>query len=295
MKRRSISIVLSMGHCFKAHDSFFCIFSVPSITGDIPIISTDFQHACEQAKTIFITAHVGPDGDTLGSMLALKFAFEKASQISDRFAFERIDCVIAGKMPHVYHFLPGIDTVHNIETSQSLLEQYDLAISVDCGSLDRLGPSGAVFAKAKKTVNIDHHISNQCFADINLVIPQACASGQVIFDILNEMLIPLDANIATCIYTAVVTDTGGFKYSNTNAKVFEMVADLVKAGAEPEYIYKQIYEIRPLSQFRIQAEAFKNTQFNDDYSLGWTQVSQEMLKTYAATEDQIDGLVEGIR
>lgn len=248
--------------------------------------------AIEEAKTVFITAHVGPDGDTLGSMLALKFALEKA-----RDHIHTVDCVISGKMPDVYGFMPGIREVHRMEAPDGLLEkdQYDLAISVDCGSLDRLGPAAAYFQGAKTSVNIDHHISNEQFGTLNVVDTAAAASGEVVYDLLQTMNVPLDANIATCLYTAIVTDTGGFKYSNTTAKVMEVSAKLVAAGANPEYIFKQLYEEKPLAQLRLQADAFIRSKLNETETICWTVVTRDLLATHGALEEHVDGVVETLR
>lgn len=259
------------------------------IEGDKAIFQ-EFQEAVRQAKTVFITAHVGPDGDTLGSMLSFKHAFEKACP-----HIERVDCVISGKMPDVYSFLPGIQSVQNMESSPDLLPQYDMAISVDCGSLDRLGPAGAVFSAAKVSVNLDHHVSNHRFGKINLVVPDACASGEVVYDLLGEMGIPIDANIATCIYAAILTDTGGFKYSNTTDKVFELAASLVRLGVNPEMTFKRIFEDRPRGQAMLHADALLHTQFNEDATLGWTTVTRQMLDEHGAFDEHIDGVVELIR
>jgi phosphoesterase RecJ-like protein len=223
-------------------------------------------------------------------MLGFKFAIEKA-----RPHVQRVDCVISGKMPDVYSFLPGIKEVLRMETATTLLEQYDLGISVDCGSADRLGLAKAVFESAKTSVNIDHHISNERFGTLNVVEPTAAASAEVIFDILKEMKIPMDANIATCLYTGIVTDTGGFKYSNTTAKVLENTAQLVAAGANPEYIFKQIYEEQPLCQVMMQADALRQTQFNADKTVGWTLATRALLAQHGALDEHVDGLVESIR
>ncbi len=244
----------------------------------------------DKAKTLFITAHVGPDGDTLGSMLGLKFALEKGRQ-----NLHTVDCVISGKMPDAYGFMPGIRDVGRMESITTLQSQYDLALCVDCGSIDRLGPAQVVFEQAKISVNIDHHISNSKFGKINIVDPNAAASGEVVFDLLKEMKIPLDASIATCLYTAIVTDTGGFKYSNTTPKVLEVAAHLVSAGANPEYIFKQLYEEQPLSQMRLHADAFLNAQFNADQTIGWSVITRDMLEKHQALDEHVDGLVETLR
>lgn len=237
-----------------------------------------------------MTAHVGPDGDTLGSMLGLKFALEKS-----RPNLHAIDCVISGKMPDVYSFLPGIRDVGHMESATNLQPQYDMALCVDCGSIDRLGPARVVFEKAALSVNIDHHISNDKFGKLNIVEPTAAASGEVVFDLLKEMKVPLDANIATCLYTAIVTDTGGFKYSNTTPKVLETSAALVSAGANPEYIFKQLYEEQPLPQMKMQADAFLNAKFNSDQTIGWAVVTKDLLQKHNALDEHVDGLVETIR
>ena len=254
------------------------------------VIYEDFIAAIGEAKTIFITAHVGPDGDTLGSMLGFKFALEKACP-----HIQRVDCVISGKMPDAYRFLPGIKEVLRMETATTLLPQYDMAISVDCGSPDRLGLARPLFEGAKISVNIDHHISNDRFGKLNFVETTAAASAEVAFDILKTMKIPMDANIATCLYTGIVTDTGGFKYSNTTAKVMETTAALISAGANPEYIFKQLYEEQPLSQVMLQADALRQTQFNPEYTIGWAVVTRELLNQHNALDEHIDGLVESIR
>lgn len=223
-------------------------------------------------------------------MLGFKFALEKA-----RPHIQRVDCVISGKMPDTYSFLPGIKEVLRMETATTLLPQYDMAISVDCGSPDRLGLARPVFEGAKVSVNIDHHVSNERFGKLNIVEPIAAASAEVAFDILKEMNIPMDANIATCLYTGIVTDTGGFKYSNTTAKVMQTTASLISAGADPEYIFKQLYEEQPLCQVLLQADAVLHTQFNADKTIGWTVVTRELLNRYGALDEHIDGLVESIR
>jgi bifunctional oligoribonuclease and PAP phosphatase NrnA len=246
--------------------------------------------ALESAKTVFITAHVGPDGDTLGSMLGLKFALEKA-----RPGIHRVDCVISGKMPDVYSFLPGIRDVLRMESATTLLHQYDIAISVDCGSKDRLGLGQKPFDAAGTSANIDHHISNDRFARINVVNPHAAASGEVVFDLLKAMAIPLDASIATCLYTAIMTDTGNFKYSSTSARIMEVASHLINAGAGPEYIYKQIYEKMPWCQVALQAEVVSAAQFNTARNIAWTSITREQLQKHGAEDEHVDGLVESLR
>ena len=237
-----------------------------------------------------VTAHVGPDGDTLGCMLAFKFAFEKACT-----HIQTVDCVISGKMPDAYRFLPGIRDVQQYENAPNLLESYDVAISVDCGSIDRLGPMRKLLESAKTSINIDHHISNENFAKLNLVEPTAAASGEVVYDLFKTMGIAMDAHIATNLYTAIVSDTGGFKYSNTTPKVMEISAHLITAGADPEYVFKQLYEERPYQQLTMQADAFLKADYNPEKTIGWATITKAFLKQHGALDEHADGLVETIR
>ncbi|MCK7485713.1 MAG: DHH family phosphoesterase [Bacillus subtilis] len=134
--------------------------------------------AIKQAKNTIIISHVGPDGDTLSSMLALR---EILSQFK---TMRKIDALILGRIPDVYKFLPDINKTKTLN-NQDLYQNYDLAISVDWRSTDRLGDAFEIFKNAKISVNIDHHISNNNFGNINIVDPQASSTGQVIFTLLN--------------------------------------------------------------------------------------------------------------
>jgi bifunctional oligoribonuclease and PAP phosphatase NrnA len=234
--------------------------------------------------------HLGPDGDALGSMLALKHAFDQGCP-----QLVRVDCLMVGKMPDSYKYMPGIERVKNIESDRDILPQYDIAISVDCGSADRLGAVEKPFSQAKVSVNIDHHISNKRFGKLNIVLPEASASGEVVADILEEMGIPLNREMATCIYTALVTDTGGFKFSNASSKAYRLAARCIDAGADHEDIYKQVYEIRPKAKATLLAEAVLTAQYNQDETLAWTEVTRELLERHGALEEHTDGIVDALR
>ncbi len=249
-----------------------------------------FKAAIDAAKTVFITAHVGPDGDTLGSMLGLMHTFKAYFP-----NIKTVHCVIAGKMPDAYRFMPGIEEVKDVETATDLLDQYDLSFSVDCGSADRLGPAKTYFLNAKQSINIDHHVSNSRFGQVNIIDVNASASGEVIADLLDGNGIAITPEAAACLYVAILTDTGGFKYSNTTAKILELAATFTRQGANPENIYRHIYEEIPKVQAMLQAEAVQNARFNEDESLSWTVVTREMMQRHQASDENVEGLVEALR
>jgi phosphoesterase RecJ-like protein len=262
----------------------------------IPVLSlnplySQFKTLVEQAKTIFVTAHVGPDGDTLGSMLALKHSLTETYP-----HIERFDCVISGKMPDIYACMPGIEEVKAIEVSEaSLLPVYDLGISVDCGSLGRLGEVKRYFNNAKNQVNIDHHVSNEGFGQLNIIEPVAAATGEVIANILDEWGVPISYNTAVCIYVTLLTDTGGFRHSGTTPKVFALASRLHATGINVTEIYQKIFEEKPRCQALLHAHCVLQSETALEGKLVWTKVSQATVTQFGALEEHVEGLIDLLR
>ena len=252
---------------------------------------SQFKTLVEQAKTIFVTAHVGPDGDTLGSMLALKHSLTETYP-----HIERFDCVISGKMPDIYACIPGIEDVKAIEVSEaSLLPVYDLGISVDCGSLGRLGDVRRYFNNAKNQVNIDHHVSNEGFGQLNIIVPVAAATGEVIANILDEWGVPISYNTAVCIYVTLLTDTGGFRHSGTTPKVFALASRLHATGIDVTDIYQKIFEEKPRCQALLHAQCVLNSETALGGRLVWTKVPQATVNEFGALEEHVEGLIDLLR
>jgi len=242
----------------------------------------------KKAKNIVVLSHVGPDGDTLGSMLALNEVLKQFNNV------EKIDLIISGKIPDIYKFLPDIELTKNSNNSE-LYKSYDLAVAVDCASFDRLGDSVELFRKAKTTANIDHHISSVKFADINIINPTAAATGQILYDIVKFLGISITKNIATDLYTAILTDTGGFKFENTKPETLEVCADLIRSGADAVYIYQECLEFKPLPMVRLQARAIDNAILTDDNKIAYTSVDRKLLEIFKATDDHVDGISKTLR
>jgi phosphoesterase RecJ-like protein len=251
----------------------------------------DAYNVLDSVETVFITAHVGPDGDTLGSMLGLKHSLGALFP-----HIKRIDCIIAGRMPDVFHFMPGIEEVISIDkTPEKVLKRYDLAISVDCGSVSRLGPAVQLFETATYTLNIDHHVSNDAFAQINLIETDAAATGQVIVRLLNRWQSPISPEAATCLYVALLTDTGGFRHSSTTPEVFEVASQLQRAGADVTYIYNQIYETQPFCQSQLIAHAVLKAKAHAKGRIMWTTLTLKELDHFNALDEHTEGIIDQLR
>lgn len=242
----------------------------------------------KKSKNIVIIPHVAPDGDCLGSILALK---EMISQLGTT---EKIDAVITGKIPDIYTFLPGINTLKKTNDG-SIYRTYDLAIALDCAAKDRLGDATELFNSAKNSINIDHHISDEGFADIDWIEPNASATGEVLFGLINALEVKLTESIATNLYTAILTDTGGFKFENTRPATLRICADLVEAGANPVEIYKECYESKPLAMVKLHARAIDKAIYAEDNKIVYTTITRKLLEELKATDDHIDGITEALR
>ena len=176
------------------------------------------------AETIVILTHENPDGDAIGSALALYNSLKQMGKEPD---------VIVPEYPRTFEFLPSTDEIKK----ESSIEKYDLAISVDCATIKMLNGFAKYFENAKVKINIDHHSSNTMFGDYNYVSPDAPACAQVLIGVFKFLNINITKEIGTCLITGIITDTGGFKYPGVTAETFEFTAGLLQDGVNISKIY----------------------------------------------------------
>ncbi|MDH4380025.1 MAG: DHHA1 domain-containing protein [Vampirovibrionales bacterium] len=246
--------------------------------------------ALRQAKTLFVTVHVNPDGDALGSALAMVRLCEAAFP-----HLQQVDCVMDGEPAEYLCVIPDLPRVKNIHTDTTLLAEYDVALSCDSGSLERLGACADRYKAAKTTINLDHHVSNTLFADINLLMYDAAASGEVVAHWMEQLGVALTPESASAIYTTLVTDTGGFRFSSTTPYTHRLAAQCVEAGCDHTAIYKNIFEYRPKVQILLISEAVAAATFELDNQFAWTTVTQAQLGKYKALEEHTEGVVDALR
>ena len=241
----------------------------------------DIINSC---KNFLITAHVRLDGDAVGSELALYHVLRNMGK----------DAVIYNqdRTPDVYTFLPGTDAiVHCLDS----IEMFDVAFVLDCSDFERVGGKAGLISSIKSIVNIDHHISNNGFSEISLIDSGASSTGEILYRVIEKLGVPVTKDIATNLYTAIITDTGSFRYSNTGYRTFTVAAKLVEAGADPRWIAENIYENKPLEQIQLLKEAFKTLEFHRDIKTGSMSVSQVMLQNAKALPEHTEGFVDMIR
>lgn len=241
----------------------------------------------KSSKNILIISHINPDGDTLGSMCGLY------SAILDNYK-KKCDMMSVSKIPDVYSFLPHLNEVKNIEDYDKSRE-YDLVINVDVASLDRICDAKTLFDKAKFRVNIDHHKTNNAYGDLNFINPDASSTGEVLFNCFSEMGWRVNLDAAICLYTAILTDTGSFRFDNTRPLTFDTAGKLVEIGVQPSDIYKKVYESDSKTLVMFQAHCISKAKFLDNDKIAYTIVYKKDMEKFSAGDDCMEGLTEKLR
>lgn len=250
-------------------------------------IFSNLKKEIEKAESIIVFSHVSPDGDTIGSNIALSLVLEK-------FFNKKADSVFVGTLPNTYSYLPNFDKlidVQNIDKNKV----YDLAIAVDVASKDRMVYGTVLFDNAKFRVNIDHHKTNIGYGDINIIEGDSSCVGAVLYKIFKDWEIDIPLDVARCLYTSLMTDTGCFKYENTKPETFILASELVKIGVSPNKEYRACYETKPQSMVQFQAYVVSNTVFYNKGKIAFSKITRSDMSKFNATDDYTEGIVEVLR
>lgn len=250
-------------------------------------IFSDLKTKIENAGNIIIFSHVSPDGDTLGSNLALNLMIEK-------YFNKKADSVFVGMLPNIYSYLPAFERFIDVQKIDKN-KKYDLAIAVDVASKDRMVFGTSIFDNAVFKVNIDHHKTNIGYGDMNIVDGDAACVGVILYQIFKEWGYEIPKDVARCIYTSLLTDTGGFKYENTTPETFMLAAELVRLGVSPTYEFRACYETKPQAMVQFQAYVVSNTVFYNSGKIAFSKITRSDMSKFGATDDYTEGIVEVLR
>ncbi len=232
-----------------------------------------------KAESIVILTHENPDGDAIGTGLALYNALKQYGKKAD---------IIIPEYPRNFSFLPGTEEIKK----ESEVKKYDLAISVDCATIKMLNGFSNYFEDAKVKISIDHHSTNTMFGDYNYVIPEAPACAQVLIVMLEYFKIDITKEIGTCILTGIITDTGGFKYSGVTAETFEFVAGLMNKGINVSKIYRKVLQTKTRANFELNRIATDRLEFLEDGKVAFTYITKEDEEKVSAESGDHEGIVE---
>lgn len=243
--------------------------------------------AVRSASGVVLAGHVRPDGDALGSMLALAHALRQLDI--------PVTCVAEpGEVPGSLSYLPGIEW---LISAAELSSPAPLLIALDASSAPRLGAMTEALAGAKEALVIDHHASNTGFGTIQLIDPDAAATGVLVSSLIDRLGVPLDRDIATCLYTAIVSDTGAFRHSNTSPQVHELAARLLATGIEHDRIVRTLFDTHPAGWLRMLASVLGRTVTEQAGGVGlvWTAVTVADLRDNGLPLDQAESVIDVVR
>ncbi len=235
------------------------------------------------ANSIGIAGHVRPDGDCIGSCMGLY------NYIVTVYPEKQVD-VFLEMVPSVYNYIKNTEL---IQTSIKEQKTYDLFISLDCGDLERLGFAGELFTAAKRTLNIDHHISNTSFGDDNVVLPHASSTCETLFGLMDEEQI--NSDVAEALYTGITHDTGVFKHSNTSAETMRIAGRLMEKGVEFSRIIDESFYQKTYMQNQLLGRCLTESIMALNNTCIFSVLSQRIMEFYGATSKDIDGIIDQLR
>ncbi len=236
----------------------------------------------KKAENIIILTHESPDGDAIGSSLAMYNVLKRMGKNVE---------VVIPEYPRIFGFLPKAQDI----LAEPQREEYDLAIALDCADSRRLGSLKDVLEISKRTISMDHHSMNPMFADINFVDPVSPATCQILVVVFNYLNIEITKDIGTCLLTGIITDTGGFKYSGVTSETFEFVAWLLNSGVNVSEIYKKVLQIKTRANFELTRIAMNRMEFLEEGKVSFTYITLEDQEKYDNEEGAHEGIVEVIR
>ena len=245
----------------------------------------NLDNIIKESKKILLLSHVNPDGDTLGSMCAMY------SMILNRFK-KKADMSVVSNVPFNYKFLPNIDLAQRYFDTSLV---YDLIITLDVAAIDRVRDAKIFFDRGKCRINIDHHKTNPAYGDYNIIEPEASSCGEVLYNYFKKYDWDLTEEAATCLYTAIMTDTGNFRFENTSANALRVAADLIEYGVNPNKLYKLCYESKTKNLVMFQNYCVNKAEFLNDNKIVYTTVYKKDLEKFSAGDDYTDGIAETLR
>jgi phosphoesterase RecJ-like protein len=255
--------------------------SSPQTTSEVTAVAD----AIRSHDRFLLVTHENPDGDALGSILALKLALDQLGKDSVMYLFGD------AALPAEYSFMPLA------ELRRRLPEDWRerVLIAVDCANESRIGPEPEPLEGAPLVLDIDHHHDNSRFGQINLIVPNASSTGEVLRDVFAELGVELTPEIAEPLYIALVTDTGRFQYSNTTAKALRLAAELVEAGADIHRIFRRVYETVQFAKLKLLARALERAQIYDGGRLVVSYLLRSDFTDIGAAEAYSEGIIDSLR
>ena len=250
-----------------------------------PDAMQEIMTSIQFSERFLVATHIRPDGDAVGSVLSMAHMLRQLGKVADPYCND--------PAPTAHRFLPGVNAIRDRVSQPSL---YEVAILVDCGEFLRVGSALAeAIHQVPFLITIDHHVNHASFGNIFWNNISASSTCEMLYDLCLRLPLSIDADLATTLYTGLLTDSGSFRFSNTNQRVLEIAANLVAAGAEPAYIAEQVYDSTSVQSLRLLARILATLSFFADDRLATAEMTQEMFSETAASPSDAEGFINFLR
>lgn len=244
----------------------------------------EISRVIQKNKNFLITSHINLDGDGIGSELALYFILKKLNK--------KVTILNQDRIPKIYDFLPDSDKVQYWNNNRINPKSVDVGIALDCSSIKRIGRTYEIFKDIKTIINIDHHKSNENFGNLNYLDCSASSVGEIIYELITFLNIDLlDEKISTCLFTAIITDTGSFRYSNVSSKTFGVASHLTRHRIKSHLIANNIYNRSTYPRLKLLGESLLTLEMDDSNYVSWLTITRKMLNDTNANDEDIEGII----
>lgn len=242
------------------------------------------RNIISKGETFLIATHIDPDGDALGSSFSLYWALESLHK--KPFLYMR------DHVPYMYEFLPAPPRVIDGELPD---EKYDAIFALDCGNLFRVGKGHEKLKKMGPLINIDHHTTNETFGIVNIINEESSSTAEILYRLYRSLKVPLTYNIAVNLYTGIFTDTGSFRYPNTNSEAFLICEEMTRYGVSPSHVARMVHENHPKERYILLGKVLASLETYRNDTVAVAVVSQEMFAKTNSVKEYTEGFVEFIK
>lgn len=244
----------------------------------------EISRVIQKNKNFLITSHTNLDGDGIGSELALYFILKKLNK--------KVTILNQDRIPKIYDFLPDSDKVQYWNNNRINPKSIDVGIALDCSSIKRIGRTYEIFKDIKTIINIDHHKSNENFGNLNYLDCSASSVGEIIYELITFLNIDLlDEKISTCLFAAIITDTGSFRYSNVSSKTFGVASHLTRYRIKSHLISNNIYNRSTYPGLKLLGESLLTLEMDDSNYVSWLTITRKMLNDTNANDEDVEGII----
>ena len=237
-------------------------------------------HHLRRSNQILLISHVNPDGDAIGSLIAMALSLEKWGK--------RTTMYNESPIPAVYRFLPAVDRiVRRVDRPAS----YDTVVILDCSDIERIGKLATEYDQLSVTINIDHHLSNSRFGDLVHIDTAACSTAEIVYRVVKALGITVDREISTAIYTGILTDTGSFRFANTNRTAFSICLEMMENGVDPYTVAQHVYGTYSIGRIKLLNLALDSIEITENGKLSFMMLTRDMLEETGTQPEDVDGMI----